>query len=185
MSEIAQDVQEAIDLSSRTLYANSFAVACKALDKTRKKQTGIEDASENDWKDFLQEHWWIIEFMGRINHAPITEEIIQEMRGKFPGFGPNHKIDDLLLHIIKKNLVTSAMPIGFGFQNSVFFEVKDGKILFPQRFVHGLIGVAVFNPVNSDETIEDNYWLEFGAFRTFVSELWGRTDILQRAITLS
>ena len=185
MSEIAEDVQQAIDFSGRALYANAFASACRALDKTRKKQTGNEEASEHDWKNFLQEHWWILEFMGRINHNPISEEVLQEMRGKITGFGPTHKIDDLLTNIIKRNLVTSAMPIGFDFQNAISFETKDGKVFFPQRFVYGFIGIAVFNPVNSEETIKDNYWIEFGAFRTFVSELWGRTDILQRAIRLS
>ena len=185
MTEIGQLVQEAIHCSGRNLSAKAFSSGCKAFDLTMKKQLEKDEISTLESKNFINEHWWIIEFMGLQGRGPISDEILEGMKKKIPGFGPKQMTDDILAYVVKQNLITNSMPIGFEFQHSTFFELKDEKVLVPNRFVYGLIGTAIFHPLNKDEEILDNYWLEFGSFRMFVSELWGRSDLLERAVRFS
>ncbi|NNF00490.1 MAG: hypothetical protein HKN25_15840 [Pyrinomonadaceae bacterium] len=185
MGEIGQFVQEAIDCSGRNLSAQAFSLGCRAFDETLKKKLGSEEVSEKEYKDFIVENWWICEFMGLLGRGRISDDVVDAMKAKIPGFGSTHKIDDVFAFIVKRNVITEAMPVGFEFHSSLYFESKDEKIFVPNRFVYGLIGTAIFNPINKDESLPDNYWLEFGSFRIFVSELWGRTDLLERAVNFN
>lgn len=185
MGEIGELVQETIDCSGRNISARAFAVGSQAFDKTLKKKLGSDDVSEKEYKDFVVENWWIFEFMGLLGRGGISDAVLDAMKTKIPGYGPTHKIDDVLSYIIKRNVLSNAMPIGFDFHDDLFFEARDEKVFVPKRFVYGLVGTAIFNPVNKDEEVPDNYWLEFGSFRIFVSELWGRSDLLERAVRFS
>ena len=185
MSEIGLLVQNAIDCAGRNLAANAFSFGCRAFDLTMKKQLETEQINDFDSKNFIQEHWWIIEFMGLQGRGPISEEVLTGMRKKIPGFAEKQKTNDILAYLIKQNLITKSMPIGFSFQQAMFFELQNEEILVPNRFVYGLLGTAIFHPLNADEKIMDNYWLEFGSFRMFITELWGRNDLLERAVRFS
>ncbi len=185
MSEIGQLVQESIECAGRNLAARSFSLGCQAFDLTMKKQMETDKTSDFDSKNFIQEHWWIIEFMGLQGRGSISDEILEGMKKKIPGFGTTHMTNDILAYVIKHNLISRSMPIGFDFQQSAFFELKGEKVLVPNRFVFGLLGTAIFHPLNKDEKVMDNYWLEFGNLRMFISELWGRSDLLERALRFS
>lgn len=186
MSEIGELVRECIDSGSRKLPDRAFTVACLAYSKTFEKvYESAEGASELEKKHFIKENWWILEFMGLKYALPLGEKITGELPKFIPGFHKNHTVQDVFLFLIRQNTVAEAMPLGFEIGELNRFEAREEKLYLPVSAAHALLGAAVFHPVNKNESVPENYWLNFGSFRTFVSELWGRQDLARRAAALS
>jgi hypothetical protein len=47
-----------------------------------------------------------------------------------------------------------------------------------------LIAAIVFCPINNNESIPNQYWLQVADFKMFISELWGKMDIAKRVVKL-
>lgn len=185
MSTIGELVQETIDYSSRNLPARALIPACIAYNETAKRAFVSDELSQLANKKFMNENWWLINFMGLRQPSQLPESIFQEAQKIIPGFNRSQTFEDIILFIIRVNLISGSMPPGFNFNDSNRLEADDGEILLPPTLSNALVGVAIFHPVNRNESISENYWINFGNFRTFVSELWGREDLAKRAIRLS
>ena len=185
MNTIGELVQETIDFSCRNLPARALIPACLAYNETAKKVFNREQLTEHDNKKFLFENWWLINFMGMNQPLKLPEDVIKEAVNIIPGFYRTQNLGDIILFVVRQNLVTGSIPLGFNFNKSNQLDTEDGEILLPPSLAQALLGVAIFHPINKDENISENYWINFGSFRTFVSELWGRADLAERAIKLS
>ena len=184
MSEIGNLVQETIDFGGRNVPTRAFSTACQAFNETAKKHFGEENLTEKEIEHFVKENWWLISFMGFPQALPVSDEILEEARNKILKKGHAIQIEEIVSFIISKNLVTNGLPIGIEFDVSYRFDFRQDRVYIPQKLIYGLLGVSIFHPLNKDETLDENYWFEFGGFRMFVSELWGRQDLVERAINL-
>ncbi len=185
MSQIGSLVKEAIELSNRNVPSLAFTKACAAYNETVKKYFDKKNVTENEQREFFNENWWIINFVGLPKALPVTKDIIEESKKKIYKQGASFSIEDVLLFIILKNLTTKGLPMGFEFQKFTKFELVNEKILIPQQLIFGILSVVIFNPINEDEEIEESYWIGFGYLSMFVSELWGRKDLLERVMKYS
>ncbi len=182
MSKIGQIVKETIDFSNRVVPSLAFTKACEAFSETAKKHFGKENISEKEYLEFFKENWWLINFIGLPGVFPVDEEITKTAREKIYKIGSAIKMDEIIFYILTKNLTTRGLPMGMEFNTFTKFELVETKILIPQQLIFGILGTAVFNPLNKDEEIPENYWLDFRGYKMFVSELWGRMDLVERAM---
>ena len=185
MSEIGELIKEAMNEASQNMPLKAFNLAAKAFDKTAHKYFENAKVSDLDKRKLFYENWWMLHFLTMPYSVPVSEEIIQEATKKAVGFSVSDQIEDILFYIVRHNFSTNGMPVGFGFNSINNFALQHNQILIPERLVLGLIGVVIFNPINVDENIQGDYWFEFGGFRMFVSELWGRSDLVERVMKLS
>lgn len=185
MNTIGELVQETIDFSCRNLPSRALIPACLAYNETAKKVFNREHLTEHDNKNFLMENWWLINFMGMNQSLSLPEDVIREAEKIIPGFNRTRNLGDIILFVVRQNLVSGAIPPGFNFNKINRIDTEDGEILLPPALAQALLGVAIFHPVNKDETISENYWINFGSFRNFVSELWGRIDLAERVMRIS
>ena len=61
----------------------------------------------------------------------------------------------------------------------VDLEIERGKVRLSDRFIFGLLAVAVFSPANHDQSIKelDGYFLTFGkSAKLMINEWWGRAS---------
>lgn len=185
MNTIGELVQETIDFSGRNLPARAFIPACLAYNETAKKVFDRERLTEHDHKKFIKENWWLLNLMGMKHPLKLPQNVVREAVDIIPGFNRAQNMDDIILFVVRQNIVAGSIPPGFNFNTTNKLDAEDGEILLPPSLAYALLGIAIFHPVNKNEAIAENYWINFGSFRTFVSELWGRIDLAERATKLS
>lgn len=185
MHTIGELVQETIDFSCRNLPSRALIPACLAYNETAKKVFNREQLTEHDHKKFINENWWLLNLMGMKQPLKLPENVSREAVKIVPGFNRTQNMGDILLFIIRQNVVAGSIPLGFDFNDTNKLDTEDGEILLPPSLSYALLGIAIFHPINKNETISENYWVNFGSFRTFVSELWGRIDLAERVTKLS
>jgi len=185
MKKIGRLVQEAMDAAGQNNALKAFGFASKAFGATAERHFDKERVSDFDKSNFFFDNWWLLHFLSMPYSVPVSPEIIKEGRRRAFGFPISDQIEDLLFYIVRHNIVSNGMPVGFGFNPANDFAFQHDRILIPERLVLGLIGVVIFCPINSDENIPGDYWFEFGGFRMFVSELWGRSDLVERVMKLT
>jgi hypothetical protein len=178
MKTVGSLVQEALDYADRGLFEAAFVFACAALSETAKKTFEKEDLSETDYKKLIEENMRLISFMG----VPAALEEIEapfELRRAAPRIRTSYRLEDFLFYAVHQIVVTSNLPAAFTFSN-LSPETNIGKVLLPVNLVWGLLASVIFHPVNKGETIPDKYWFSVGDFKMFISELWGRRDLIER-----
>jgi len=187
MISVGQRMQEAIDHMDRGDYALALTPACIALDITSQRHFGAKRSGRTIYKRFIQEHLWLITYMGFPGLMATTIRIPfshPEVKADAAG---NIGIEDVIYHVIRCSLVHSDdksakvtwnNTISFGSDNS-------GNLILNHQLIWGLIGAVVFSPANKGESIPDQYWLRIPDFKMFISELWGRIDIAKRVVKLN
>jgi hypothetical protein len=180
MSEIGKLVAETIEFSGSTVSTRAFTGACQAFCETAKKRYEQDQISHNLVLKFVKENWWLMKFIGLPDEEPISEEVIEESKKKLFKTGSMFQIEEIIAYLIMQNTTTKGLPIGMEFAAVHAIRVEDGKVLIPKKLISGILGVVVFHPINKDETIDETYWMSFRGFKMFISELWGREDLVAR-----
>lgn len=94
-------------------------------------------------------------------------------------------IEDIIYHVIRCSFIHSdEKDLKIIWSNSISFglDQKGNLILNSKFFIWGLISAVVFSPTNKTESIPNEYWLQIGTFKMFISELWGRIDLAKRFV---
>ncbi len=179
---VGQNVQEAIDYCKRGLLEKAFVAACSALSETIINSTGKSELSDNDLKVFVKSNWHLIAFMGLPRALPLPMSLAFELKRVVPQFNVHHGAEEIIVLIIRQTLAAARLPAEFAFGSDGSFEVKNNKLLLPNSLIGGLLGVIIVQPVNKNETIPDQYWINISDFKMFVSEFWGRIDLAERIV---
>jgi len=61
--------------------------------------------------------------------------------------------------------------------------IEKGKVRLSDRVIFGLVGVAILQPVNGDQSVPAGYYLTFEDDRFEINEWWGRYDAFVRVIS--
>ncbi len=180
MKTVGSLVQETLDYTDRGLFEPAFVSACAALSETAKRVFEKEDLSEPDYKKFIAENLRLISFMG-------VPAVLQEIEAPFefqktsPKIKTGYRVENFLFFAVYQTAVSSKLPSAFTF-SSLSLETNVGKVLLPVNLIWGLLASVIFHPANKAETIPDKYWFSVGDFKMFISELWGRRDLIERII---
>jgi hypothetical protein len=184
MISVGQRIQEAIDHVGRGDYALALTPACIALDITSQRHFGAKRSGRTIYKRFIQEHLWLITYMGFPGLMATTVRIPfshPEVKADAAG---NIGVEDVVYHVIRCSLVHSDdKSARVTWNNAISLGIDpSGNLSLNPQLIWGLIGAVVFSPANKDESIPDQYWLRIADFKMFISELWGRIDITKRVV---
>lgn len=178
MKTVGSLVQESIDFTDRGLLEAAFVSACGAFSETAKRAFEKESLSETDYKKFIEENRRLISAMG-------VPSALQEIKSPFelqktaPQIRTSYPLEDFLFYVVYQATVSGKLPAAFTFSN-LASESNVGKVLLPVNLIWGLLASVIFHPANEDETLPDKYWFGVGDFKMFISELWGRRDLVER-----
>ncbi len=176
METVSELVQEAIDYIEKGLFEQAFLPACKAFEATARKVS-----ADVNFKKIVDENWWLISFMSFPNAASLYLKIpiiIKEI-------SPNprtYSLKEIVTFVLTYTLRSGKLPTIIKPSANTNFEKQGGKLLIPNSLTFGLLGFAIFNPVNKNEIISDKYWLNVSSFKMFVSEFFGRIDLAERIV---
>ena len=180
MKTVGSLVQEALDFAERGLFEAAFVSVCTALSETAKKAFERKSLSESDCKKFIEENRRLILFMG-------VPESLHEIEAPFqlqkaaPKIETGYRLEDFLYYAVQQTALTGSLPAAFTFSN-LSPETNSGRVLLPVNLIWGLLASVIFHPVNKSETIPDKYWFSVGDFKMFISEFWGRSDLIERIV---
>lgn len=180
MKTVGEFVQETIDYTDRGLFETAFVSVCAALSATAKKAFGKENLAEIDYKKFIGENQQLISFMG-VPAALQEVETPVELPKTVPKVRTNYPLEDFLFYAVYQTVIGGRLPGAFTFSN-IRSETNAGKILLPVNLIWGLLASVIFHPSNKNEMIPEKYWFSVGDFKMFISELWGRRDLVERII---
>jgi len=176
MKTVSEFVQEAIDFTDRGLFELALTSTCAAFELTAQKVS-----SDINYKKIIDENWWLISFVGfpqltlpYLEFPVIIKEISLNPR--------NHSLKEIVTFVLVHTLRNRVLPASVGLSYDGKFNRQDGKLLIPNNLIFGLLGYVIFNPVNKDEIISDNYWFNISSFKMFVSEFWGRIDLAEHIV---
>lgn len=168
-------VEETIDLMSRGLSEQAIVPAAFAVGETVHK-TG------ETYVRFVKRNFEIIAFMGLPRASPLPLKISYQAKRLIPQLNVNADAAEITAFLVGETAKSGKMSAAFAFTAGSEFEVKQDKLLVPASIVFGVLGSVIFAPENRDERIGEKYWLNVGDFRMFVSEFWGRRDLVERII---
>ena len=175
-------VKTAIDLMEDGFYADAFVIVCASLKATLQKSFGNEALTLSDYKKFIDDNWNLISFMCLPNVK--TQFLEKHFMIKEISLNPNRDftIREIVVFLIIQTLKIGRLPAGIAFSSRIDFDKKDEKLFVPSTLVSGLLGLIIVHPVNENETLPDNYWINISDFKMFISELWGRIDVAERVL---
>ena len=180
MTTVGELVQEAVDQMNSGSYERAVPPTAAAIDLTVRKINAKDTFSEIDCGRFLKENWPLITFMGMPRALPIEMSIPFALKKIIPTFNSLHGAPEMVTLLVTETVKQRQMPKEFSFNWMGKFEIKSGRLLLPSGLVCGLLGSVIFHPLNKDEQVGDNYWINISDFKMFVSELFGRQDLAER-----
>jgi len=182
MISVGDRVKEAIDHMGKGERMLALTPACIALDITSQRHAGIKRSGRAAFKRYVKENLWLITYVGfpglmaSTVRVPFTHPDIESDAAGCVG------IEDIIYHVIRCSLIHSdegAAKISWNEAVALGLD-PEGNLVLNNGLIWGLLSAVVFSPVNKGESIPDDYWLQVGMFRMFISELWGRVDLAKR-----
>jgi len=187
MVTVGQRVKEAIDYMGQEMpqaVTSALTPACIALDVTSQRHAGASRSARKHFKKFVQDYLWLITYVGFPGLMSSTVRVPFAHPDVKPDAAGTVGLEDIVYHVIRCSLIHSDeraakvvwnREIGLGLDS-------NGDLVLNNQLVWGLVSAVVVAPENRNETIPNDYWLQIGPFRNFVSELWGREDLAKRII---
>lgn len=186
MVSVGRRVQEAIDHMGKREIALALTPACIALDVTAQRHAGVKRSSRTTFKKFVQDHLWLITYMGFPGLMATTVRVPFNHPDIKPDAAGTVGVEDIIYHIIRCSLVHSdeaAMKVVWNKAIALGLD-PSGKLVLSENLIWGLLGAVILSPLNKTETIPDTYWISIADFKMFVSELWGRIDLAKRVVKM-
>lgn len=184
MKTIGELLEGTLNLTSQGLLELAFTPVCEALNQTAKKLYPEEIAAEPAFQRFIKDNWGLIKFMGIPHSDSIPTNLPFGVRRAVASLNMPHLDQEIVIYMVRQILHTRRFPPEIGFHKSIQVNIEDGKLMFPNSLIFALIGCVVFNPINKDEKISELYWINIRGFQMFISELWGRDDLVKRIMNL-
>lgn len=184
MQTIGQLLEQSLNLADRKLLEQAFVPACQALNQTADKFYGDDQIIEPKFQKFIRENWRLISFMGIPPNAKVPDKLPFGVRRAVTSLSLPNLVEELTIYTVRQTLATNRMPLEFGFEKTATFDLEGEKLLFPNSLIYAIIGVIVLHPINKNESVADNYWINIWDFKMFISELWGRQDLAERVMKL-
>jgi hypothetical protein len=184
MATLGKLIEQTIEYGDRGLFELAFVPACEAIRLTADRLYQGEEIAEPSFQRFLRENWRIISLLAITRDLQIPADIPLPVRQSVPGNLMADSAEQLVIYSVRQTLVMKRMPISLGFVKRGGMVVNDEKLLMPKSLIFAMLASVIVNPINKDESVGDKYWLNMWDFKMFISELWGRSDLLDRMMEL-
>ena len=189
---VGESVRKAIDDWGQKETDAAVLHACNAVDGTAKKLHPSLGSNARFTK-LLRDNYAILGSMGAPGiDLDKTRFPVRVQNPKAAGGKPD--IADVIYGIHRcTHGHGDELPDGFGLFSDAAgpaqvtrMEVESGKVRLSDRIIFGLLGVAVFSPINTDQRVPDGYHFTFASKVLPINEWWGRaTDFIALAATKS
>ncbi|POR72794.1 hypothetical protein [Pseudomonas syringae] len=182
MASVGKSVRAAIDEWERGEFEFAMLHACNAIDGTAAKVFPPKVGSNARFTGLLRQHYAVLGPMGLPGiDLMATRWPIKVDRPKATGGLPD--IADVIYGVHRCTQGHGLeLPDGFelfpdaaGPDRCTRFGVEKGKLQLSDRIIFGLLGVAVFSPVNIGQKVPDGYHLKFAGTVMFINDWWGRS----------
>jgi hypothetical protein len=180
MFSIGESVQEAIELTNHGFFERAYMPAANAIVGTVAKVTGGDGQSELAIQRFVKDNFLLISFMGMPRALPLPLNIPFKIKRIMPLFNVLYGVEEIVAFMITETLKFGRLPDMVAVGSNGEFEVSKGKLYLPSGLICGLLGSVIFQPENAGETIGEECWISISDFKMFVSELFGRRDLVDR-----
>lgn len=185
---VGNSIRKAIDDWQQSEFESSMLHACNAVEGTASKLYP-KKGSNARFTQFLRENYAIFGPMAVPGIDLVkTRWPVKVTHPKAPGGKPD--LADIIYGIHRCTHGHGAeLPNGFalllnasGPHRVTHLIVEKGKVRLSDRVIFGLIGVAVFSPVNLDQCVPPDYHLTFAGETLLINDWWGRaSDFTKRA----
>lgn len=183
MNRVGELIQQSIEELGSGAPETAFATVCAAVKLTLEKSLETEDLSGGDYRNFVRQHWRLLTFTGLPRALPMPLAVDYKLKTLLHGFNISGA-EQLILHLIRQTAQMNRTPVQFKFHTGNALEPRGSQIYIPKSLISGLIGIVIFQPVNKDENVPDEFWINVSDFKMFVSEFWGRIDLAERIMNL-
>jgi len=180
MFSVGESVQEAIELTNHGFFDRAYLPAANAIAGTVAKVTGGDGQSEIALQRFVKDNFELLTFMGMPRALPLPLNIPFKIKRVMPTFNVLHGAEEIVTLAIIQTLKFGRLPDVVTVGSTGEFEVSKGKLRLPSGLICGLLGTVIFQPENAGETIGEECWISISDFKMFVSELFGRRDLVER-----
>lgn len=180
---IANHVQYALDDFDLGRHDSALLHACMAIDGTARRMFP-NDNNSSRYKKCLRHFYWILE--------PALGTGIDLTKTKFSylTIGKNNEPDfaDIVYSVFRcahahADEVPPEFELILGGDSERYWQMSANSLNLPHTVIFALLFVAVFAPVNKDETPLPSYWLTLGSGEHknsfHLSESWGKSAFLQ------
>jgi hypothetical protein len=184
MDKLGKLIEQTIELGDRGLFELAFVSACEAIQQTADNLYQDEELAEPSFQRFLRDNWRIISLLAITRDLQIPTDIPLAVRQSIPGNLMANSAEQLVIYTVRQALAMKRMPISLGFVKRGGMMVDGEKLLIPKSLIFAMLAAVIVNPINKDQSVGDKYWLNMWDFKMFISELWGRDDLLKRIVNL-
>jgi hypothetical protein len=184
MTTLGKLIEQIVEYGDRGLFELAFVPACEALRLTADNLYQDEKIAEPSFQRFLRENWRIISLLAITRDLQIPADIPLAVRQSIPGNLMADSAEKLVIYAVRQALAMKRMPISLGFVKRGGMIVDGEKLLIPKSLIFAMLAVVIVNPINKYQSVGDKYWLNMWDFKMFISELWGRDDLVKRMINL-
>jgi hypothetical protein len=184
MGKIGQGVEETIDSMDRKAFESAFVSACEILNQTAEALYEKDSISEPAFQKFIRENWAMISSIAIPQQQKLPQDLPFEVRRAVPAYSLSNTPQELVIYVVRQALTMRRLPLALGFHNLSVISVDGEKLLLSKNLVFALLASVIFNPINKNEKVQDKYWLNVWGFKMFISELWGREDLVKRIMDL-
>jgi hypothetical protein len=184
MDKLGKLIEQTIELGDRGLFELAFVPVCEAIELTANRLYQGEEIAEPAFQRFVRDNWRAISLLAITRDLQIPADIPLAVRQAIPGNLMADSAEQLAIYAVRQTLAMKRMPIALGFVKRGGMKVEGEKLLIPKSLIFALLTVVIVNPINKNESVDDKYWLNMWDFKMFISELWGRDDLVKRIINL-
>ena len=184
MVSVGDRVKEAIDWMARGNLAQALSSVSIALDMTAQRHAGTDRSGHAIRKRFIQDYLWLIAHLGFPGGiSPTASDPFADHNVKAGAVG-TVGAEEIIDHVVRCGLSRSdGKPSKVAWKKAIALgRDEEGNLVLNEGLVWGLVSAVVFAPVNRSESVPEEYWLQVGQFRMFISELWGRVDLAKRIV---
>ncbi|HEY2867183.1 MAG TPA: hypothetical protein VGJ02_08835 [Pyrinomonadaceae bacterium] len=182
MRTVGALVQEALDLMGSGSPDMAMRPVSLAVQSTAGKALSRKPVQELDISTFVKANWGILSFGCAALTRPLPLNIPFALKRIVPTFNSLHGVQEIIALVVSQTLERGELPPHFKFNWDGEFAAKGGRLLLPSGLPSALLGTVIFHPVSAGEPIGERYWFSVGDFRMFVTELFGRQDLMDRII---
>ena len=175
---ISKRVAEAIEKLAASDPEGALLPISTALDATATKHFGRR--GRTSYKDFIYQN---LELISRIAFGPTIQNLnLKYEHPELPETPDNmHSIQDILYHVVRCSLTHSAeLPSSLIFTNEGKLEVREGRLVFPDSLIYGIIVAVVVCPANSDQSISSGYRISMSDNSLELNDFWGQREKLDQ-----
>ena|SRR5208283_4619014 len=179
---VGNSVRKAIDDWGLGELESAMMHACNAVDGTAKKLYP-KLGNKARFTRVLRENYAILGPMAPGIDFAETRFPVTVRSPKAPGGEPD--IADIIYGIHRcSHAHGDELPDGFeliqdaaGPKRVTRMLIEQGKVRLSDRFIFGLLAVAVLSQANKDQSVPDSYYLTFGeSAKLVIKEWWGRAS---------